>query len=101
MDILDIIITFFVLYAAFKLGEAIAYLKVTKGVQKLREHADKSIEKIQGILTVEKINNQYYAYMNDNFVGQGSSIDEVTDLVKQLVLKDPTRYSSFKVTLKD
>lgn len=101
MDILDIIITFFVLYAMFKLGEAAAYIKLTQGIQTLKDRADKSIEKIQGILTVEKINNQYYAYMNDNFVGQGSSMDEVTDLVKQLVLKDPTRYSSFKVTLKD
>lgn len=101
MDILDIIITFFVLYAMFKLGEAMAYIKLTQGIQTLKDRADKSIEKIQGILTVEKINNQYYAYMNDNFVGQGSSMDEVTDLVKQLVLKDPARYSSFKVTLKD
>jgi hypothetical protein len=50
---------------------------------------------------VEKINNQYYAYMNDDFVGQGSSLDEVQELVKNLVRKDPSRYSSLKVNLKD
>ena len=101
MDILDIIINVFVLYAAFKLGEAMAYLRVTRGVQALKENVDRSIEKIEGILTVEKINNQYYAYMNNDFVGQGSSLDEVQELVKQLVLKNPNRYSSFKVRVKD
>jgi hypothetical protein len=101
MDILDIIINAFILYAAFKLGEAFAYIKLTKGILTLKDRANETIEKIEGILTVEKINNQYYAYMNDSFVGQGATLDEVTELVKDSVRKDPSRYSSLKVTLKD
>jgi hypothetical protein len=101
MDILDLIINAFVLYVAFKLGEAFAYVKLTQGIVKLKDRANETIEKIEGVLTVEKINNQYYAYMNDDFVGQGSSLDEVQELVTNLVRKDPLRYSSVKVTLKD
>ena len=101
MDILDFIIIAFALYAAYKLGEALAYVKLTQDIMTLKEHANKTIKKIEGILTVEKINNQYYAYMNDDFVGQGSSLDEVQELVTNLVRKDPLRYSSVKVTLKD
>ena len=98
MDILDFIIIAFALYAAYKLGEALAYVKLTQDIMTLKEHANKTIK---SILTVEKINNQYYAYMNDDFVGQGSSLDEVQELVTNLVRKDPLRYSSVKVTLKD
>ena len=101
MDILDLIINAFVLYSAFKLGEAFAYIKLTQGIVSLKDRTTETIEKIEGVLTVEKINNQYYAYMNDDFVGQGSSLDEVQELVKNLVRKDPSRYSSLKVNLKD
>jgi ferritin-like metal-binding protein YciE len=101
MDILDLIIYAFVLYAAFKLGEAFAYVKLTQGIQALKDQTKETIKKIEGVLTVEKINNQYYAYMNDDFVGQGSSLDEVQELVKNLIIKYPLRYSSLKVTLKD
>jgi hypothetical protein len=101
MDILDFIIIAFAIYAAFRLGEAFAYVKLTQGLLTLKEHANEAIEKIEGILTVEKINDQYYAYINSDFVGQGSTLDEIQDLVKNLVRKDPLRYSSLKVTLKD
>jgi hypothetical protein len=101
MDILDLIIYAFVLYAAFKLGEAFAYVKLIPGIQALKDQTKETIKKIEGVLTVEKINNQYYAYMNDDFVGQGSSLDEVQELVKNLIIKYPLRYSSLKVTLKD
>ena len=101
MDILDLIINALILYVVFKLGESFAYVKLSLGILKLKDQTDKTIEKIEGVLTVEKINNQYYAYMNDDFVGQGRTLDEVTELVKDLVRKDPLRYSSVKVNLKD
>lgn len=101
MDILDIIINAFIFYAVFKLGESFAYIKLSQGILKLKDQADETIEKIESVLTVEKINNQYYAYMNDDFVGQGRTLDEVTEIVKDLVRKNPSRYASVKVTLKD
>ena len=101
MDLLDIIVNALLFYVVFKLGESFAYIKLSHGILKLKDRADETIEKIESILTVEKINNQYYAYMNNNFVGQGRTLDEVTEVVKDLVRKDPSRYASVKVTLKD
>ena len=45
MDILDLIINAFVLYAAFKLGEAFAYVKLAQGILTLKDQTKESIEK--------------------------------------------------------
>jgi hypothetical protein len=101
MDILDLIINFLLLYFAFKLGEAVAYVRVANSRQLIKDHDDNLLEKKEGILIVEKINNQYYAYINNDFVAQGSTLEEVQRLVKELILRQPSRYSSFKIVLKD
>ena len=101
MDILDIIFNALLFYIVFKLGEHFAYVKLSHGILKLKDRAQESIEKIESVLTVEKINNQYYAYMNNNFVGQGQTLDEVTQVITDSVRKNPSRYASVKVTLKD
>jgi len=97
MDIVDFVIAIALNYVIFKLGEHYAYFKIARGLQNLKDHAEEiGSTQTVGTMQIEKIGDQYYAYINDNFVGQGPSIDEVKKIAQQTIEKDPTRYVSIK-----
>ena len=103
-DILLVILYACLYYIIFKLGENYAYLKIARGLQFLQENSDKvkiNAEGVEGVLEVEKLNGQYYAYLDDAFVGQCSSFDGMKDLIQKVIDKDPNRYSTLRIKMKE
>lgn len=97
MDIVSFVITIGLNYLIFKLGEHYAYFKIARGLQNLKEHAEEiGTTQTVGTLQIEKIGDQYYAYINNNFVGQGTTVDEVKTIAQKTIEKDPGRYVSIK-----
>lgn len=102
MDIVYILITIILNYAIFKLGEHYAYFKIARGLKNLKDHADAlNATRANGVMEVEKIGEQYYAYVDNKFIGQGSSLDEVKELVTTVVKNDPGRYTSMMIKMKE
>lgn len=102
MDIISIVITIVINYVIFKLGEHYAYFKIARGLKNLKDHTNVFDTKTSdGIMEVEKIGEQYYAYVDNNFVGQGSSLDEIKNIVQKFVAKDPTRYATIRIKMKE
>lgn len=107
MDIVYNLLVIFGVYLVFKLGETYAYFKIAKGIQDLREHTDLIENKliapgsVEGIIEVEKINGLYYAYHNDNFVGQGSDLEEIKSIAQKIIDKNPGYFSEIKVKVKE
>lgn len=50
---------------------------------------------------VEKINNRYYGYLDNTFIGQGKDFAEVEKCLIELVKKNPSKYHDFVVELKE
>lgn len=86
----------------FKIGEHYAYFKIARGIQNLKDHAD-LLDQVgaEGVMDVEKIDNQYYAYVDNNFVGQCSERDQVKSIVENLIKNNPGRYSKMHVRIKE
>lgn len=83
----------FVIWCAFKFGEHMAYFRIARGLVALREYAEKeSVEETQGIATIEKINDQYYAYIGNDFVAQAETLDKINEEIKAVIQKNPTKY---------
>lgn len=102
MDIITILVTIVLNYVIFKLGEHYAYFKIARGLQNLKDLAGTADSgRAVGITEIEKIGEQYYAYIDNNFVGQAASIDELKQLVRQVVEKNPGRYSSMMIKMKE
>lgn len=89
-------------YVVFKLGEHTAYFRVARGLQRLKEHANQeSADPKQSTTVIEKIGDQYYTYIDDEFVGQGSTMDQVTTLVQDVIVKNPNKFGIMKVIVKE
>lgn len=92
--ILIVALQAFCCWIAFKIGENIAYFRIAKGLMDLKEAAGvmETVEETKGTATIEKIGDQYYAYIGNDFVGQGSTLDEVHDVVKKTIEKNPNKF---------
>ena len=100
-DIIAVVATVIVNYVIFKLGEHYAYFKIARGLQNLKNHADLlGQSKVESTMEVEKIGEQYYAYHENNFVGQADSLDGIRALIEKFVTKNPGRFSGIRVQVK-
>jgi len=82
-------------WCAFKLGERLAFFRIAQGLQELNEQES---ETVNGIAVVEKIGENYYAYINNQFVAQGETLEKVHEAVQNNISKNPKKYFD---TLKD
>lgn len=103
-DILLVVFFAWLAYCIFKLGENYAYIKIARGLQFLQKNLDQvkiNPSGAEGVLEVEKVNGQYYAYLNQSFVGQCSSFDGLKDLIQKIIEKDPGRYATLRIEMKE
>jgi hypothetical protein len=86
-------------FLAFKLGQFSVYLKIHKleptEVQVKLEEVRKT--GIRPVVTVEEINGIYYAYDGNDFLGQGSTPDELGSSIAQ---RFPNKYRLAKIEIK-
>lgn len=86
------------------MGEHYAYLKIARGLQTMQENMGQikgNEDGVEGVMEVEKLNGQYYAYLDDAFVGQCSDFSGVKELIQKVIEKNPTRYSTLRIKMKD
>jgi hypothetical protein len=101
MEFLDFISYIGIIYLAFKVGVHIGRFKVWAEIAEINKKLSNQIEEtVTGQMTVEKINGQYYAYLNNDFIAQASTIEEMTDILEKFIVKNPKRYSSINVQVK-
>lgn len=102
MEIINAILWSVFFYFIFKLGEHYAYFKIARGLKNFKEHAKLlTVDRANGIMEVEKIGEQYYAYVDNTFVGQGNSLDEVKQIAQRVIEKNPERYAGIMVRMKE
>lgn len=95
--IINSLIYAFIAWCIFKLGEHMAYFRIARGLVALKEIAEskqETVEETRGIATIEKIGNKYYAYIGNNFVAQGDTIDQINEEIKSAIEKNPAKYIS-------
>lgn len=89
-------------YVVFKLGEHTAYFRVAQGLQHLKQQANNgTTDPKESITVIEKIGDQYYTYIDDEFIGQGPTMTHATDLVQDVIVKNPNRFGVMKVVVKE
>jgi hypothetical protein len=91
-QILSILFWAFCFWGFFKLGEHSAYYRIARGLVALKEHTKEITEITKGTAKIEKIGEQYYAYIGDVFVAQGETIEMVHDAVKNAIEKNPSKF---------
>lgn len=104
---MDYIIGIVMCYVVFKLGEYHSYYRISKKLVSLKDLHD--IQKRMQVednktvsqVLVEKINGQYYGYLDNNFIGQGAKLEDVERQIKEFIGKNPDRYNEFTVELKE
>ena len=102
MEYLDLVVNIIVCWVVFKLGEHAGRAKVWLEIAQTRKQiVDNLEETVVSKMTVEKIGEQYYAYLNNDFIAQASSLDEMTTLLEQFIVKNPGRYSNIIVQVKN
>lgn len=91
--IFSFLIYFMVFWLVFKLGEFYGYFRIARGLANIKEIAEMleqkgdEHEQIKDKVTIEEIDGIYYAFINDHFVGQGSTIDDAKKYVEQELTK--------------
>jgi len=103
MDLLIQIVLWAILYyVIFKFGENYAYYKIARGLEQLKNNTGliKS-DGTEGVMEVEKLNGQYYAYLDDAFVGQCSDFEGVKQLIQKAIDRDPGRYATLRIKMKE
>lgn len=103
---MDSIISFLlyglIAYVIFKLGEHTAYFRVAQRLNRLKQHTDTdSGDPKHSVTMIEKIGDQYYTYINDEFIGQGPTMDHVTALVRDVIVKNPNKFGIMQVIFKE
>jgi hypothetical protein len=98
---LSTVIHIFVLWFVFKVGEHLAYFRIARGLAVLKQHVKETSEMTKGIAKIEKIGDQYYTYIDDEFIGQGPTMTHATDLVQDAIVKNPNRFGVMKVVVKE
>jgi hypothetical protein len=89
-------------YVIFKLGEHTAYFRVAQGLSQLKQQAvADSGDPKHSVTVIEKIGDQYYTYIDDEFIGQGPTMDHVTTLVQDVIVKNPNKFGVMKVVVKE
>lgn len=103
-NILLVFLFAWLVYCIFKMGEHYAYIKIARGLQFLQKNMDKvnlDPSGSEGVLEVEKVNGHYYAYLEQAFVGQSASFDGLKDLIQTIIEKNPGRYSTLRIEMKE
>jgi hypothetical protein len=95
---LETILYIIAFYLVFKLGEIHTRLMIR---QQLEATRNKPKEAKDGVLVIEKINEKYYGYFDDNFIGQGDCPDDVTEIMSDIMKRNPKNYGSIIVICKD
>lgn len=83
----------------FKLGEFHARVKMRQHIAEM--HEKKKIKAKNGVLLIEKINENYYGYLDDSFIGQGKQPDDITKIVTDIINKNPSLYQTIVVKTKN
>lgn len=104
---MDFIFGAILCYVVFKLGEYYSYYKISKKLVSLKDLHDiqkrmqaENTKTVSQVL-VEKINGQYYGYLDNNFIGQGAKLEDVEQQLKEFIGKHPGQYHEFTVELKE
>ncbi len=87
-------------YIAYKLGQMSVRIQMKVGRESSQIQRDLEKVRLTGqrpTITVEEINGIYYAYDGNDFLGQGTSPDE---LGKTIADRFPNKYHLAKVTIK-
>ena len=101
MEFLDFIFYIAIIYFAFKAGLHIGRFKLWAEIAEINKRVINQIEEtVTGQMIVEKINGQYYAYLNNTFIAQAATIEEMSKILEQFIIKNPTRYTSINVQVK-
>lgn len=101
-SIISLLLYGILFYVVFKLGEHTAYFRVARGLSQLKQQARADSGDAKHSTTViEKIGDQYYTYIDDEFIGQGSTMDQVTTLVQDVIVKNPNKFGVMKVVVKE
>lgn len=90
--ILNTLFQAFLFWLAFKVGEHAAYFRIARGLHELKEHAKETVEVTKGIAKIEKIGEQYYAYIDNNFVAQADTVEKVHEAIKLAIEREPSKY---------
>ena len=78
------------------------YFRVAQGLQHLKQQANKgTTDPKESTTVIEKIGDQYYTYIDDEFIGQGPTMTHATDLVQDVIVKNPNRFGVMKVIVKE
>lgn len=89
--IIPTVLYLIIFWFIFRLGEYYAYFRIAKGLADLKEISsmveDRDSKQITDRVTIEEIDGQYYAYINDTFVGQGASINDAKKHVEKELIK--------------
>ena len=96
MDLIDLLFGAAIVYSAFKFGESWAYLKISLRLKSIQNLSDDEEPRI-GKLLVERINDQYYAYVDGTFVGQGTNLNDAYEILQNIIVREPGRFSSIKI----
>jgi hypothetical protein len=102
MEFLDFIFYISIIYLAYKAGLHIGRFRLWSEIAEINKRVINQIEEtVTGQMTVEKINGQYYAYLNNTFIAQAATIEEMTKILEQFIIKNPIRYTSINVQVKN
>jgi hypothetical protein len=89
-------------YVIFKFGENYAYYKIARGLEALKNSSELITSNVaEGVMEVEKLNGQYYAYLDNAFVGQSSDFEGIKQLIQKVVDQDPGRYTTLRIKMKE
>jgi hypothetical protein len=95
-QILSTLFWAFCFWCVFKLGEHHAYYRVARGLVALKEQADAQTKELTEITKstakIEKIGEQYYAYLGDMFVAQGETVEKASDEMVKAIQQNPSKF---------
>jgi hypothetical protein len=95
---LETILYIIAFYLVFKLGGIHTRIMIR---QQLETNRNKPKVAKDGVLVIEKINENYYGYLDDNFIGQGKQPDDITKIVTDIINKNPSLYQTIVVKTKN
>lgn len=98
-DVWTFLVNVFLFFLAFKVGQISILVRSHNQSQ---EHSQNQLNKItrngiKPIITIEEINGVYYAYDGNDFLGQGTTPDELGRYIAQ---RFPNKYHLAKIEFK-
>jgi hypothetical protein len=97
-ELWNILVNGILFYLAFKMGQISILAKSnTKDRTEITKIENVRLPNLRPIITIEEINGVYYAYDGNDFIGQGTSPDELGSLIAK---RYPNKYSMAKIEFK-